>query len=130
MDSHKEVLYVIHLEYNPQTWEYKVDPQKTVAEGVTEIFHMLTSQYIPLTSPPHALFYDSEQKENVKLLKGEKDTEDDDEERLNHPKLHKEASLVIGRSSSRSNDIVSPRPEGLDETVADSERVVRLYFLF
>ena len=61
---------------------------------------------------------------------GEKDTEDDDEERLNHPKLHKEASLVIGRSSSRSNDIVSPRPEGLDETVADSERVVRLYFLF
>ena len=61
------VEYVIHLETNPQTWPFVARCDTRIENGTQQIYEMLNSQHIPLTSPPHGLFYDPESPENLAI---------------------------------------------------------------
>ena len=62
-----EVEYVIHVEFNNQVWPYTAMSDMRVEAACKNIHEILVRLHVPLTNPPHALFYDPDTPENLSV---------------------------------------------------------------
>ena len=89
--------YVIHIEFSNETIQYTTTTERFIGTACKEIFQQFTAKHIPLTSPPHELFYNPDLPENVAIKQ-------------------KRAANSIARKRG-SNHIISPR-DTIDSTLA------------
>lgn len=61
------ITFVIHIEFSNETIEYSSNSDKFIESACKEMYHILKSKHIPITEPPHELFYNPNLPENVAI---------------------------------------------------------------